>query len=185
MKQEHQSKKKKPMARSTKRVKPVVNMVPVKTIEEADDSLKEIALRKIELKRIDADAQEAIDKIKEEAAGRAEKFKKEIKEYEEGIVAYAQTNQDELFQKKKTVSLTFGEFGFRKSTSIYVKSHEVTVNMLEKLGKKDAVILQKKANKDVLGTFSDKELEEVHCKRKVKETFWYEIDEEEITNKPN
>ncbi len=173
------------MARSTKRVKPVVNMVPVKTIEEADDSLKEIALRKIELKRIDADAQEAIDKIKEEAAGRAEKFKKEIKEYEEGIVAYAQTNQDELFQKKKTVSLTFGEFGFRKSTSIYVKSHEVTVNMLEKLGKKDAVILQKKANKDVLGTFSDKELEEVHCKRKVKETFWYEIDEEEITNKPN
>lgn len=185
MKQEHQPKNKKPMARSTKRVKPVVNMVPVKTIEEADDSLKEIALRKIELKRIDADAQEAIDLIKEEAAKKAETFKKEIKEYEEGIVAYAQTNQDELFQKKKTVTLTFGEFGFRKSTSIYVKSHEATVNMLKKLDKKDAIILTEKANKDILSTYSDKELEEVHCKRKVKDSFWYEIDEEEITNKPN
>jgi len=173
------------MARKTKRVKPVVNMVPVKTIEEADDSLKEIALRKIELKRIDADAQEAIDKIKEEAAKKAETFKKEIKEYEEGIVAFAQTNQDELFKKKKSVNLTFGQFGFRKSTSIYVKSHEVAVNKLEELGKKDAILIQKKANKDVLSTYSDKELEELHCKRKVDENFWYEIDEESITEKPN
>lgn len=160
-------------------------MVPVKTIEEADNSLKEIALRKIELKRIDADAQEAIDLVKEEAAKKAEKFKKEIKEYEEGIVAYAQTNRNELFQKKKTVTLTFGEFGFRKSTSIYVKSHEATVNKLKELGKNAAIVIEEKANKNILATFNNKELEEVHCKRKVEDNFWYEIDEEEITNKPN
>lgn len=173
------------MARKTKRVKPVVNMVPVKTIEEADKSLKEIALRKIELKRIDADAQEAIDLIKEEAAKKAEKFKKEIKEYEEGVIAFAQTNQDELFKKKKTVTLTFGEFGFRQSTKIQIRSHEATVTKLKEIGKTNAIVIEEKANKNILATFKDEELEEVHCKRKVEDNFWYEIDEESITEKPN
>ena len=166
------------------RRKPKTEIIVVNSIEEVNDSLKEIALRTIELKRIDADAEEAINKIKEEAEKKAAPFKKEIKELEEGIAVYAEANRRELFSRKKTVELTFGKIGYRKSSSIHISSHAKVVEALKKKNKQDAILIEEKANKDVLPTYKDDELLEVHASRKVKDTFWYEIKEEEITQKP-
>jgi phage host-nuclease inhibitor protein Gam len=154
-------------------------------VEEANDALKEIALRNIELARIDADAEEAIAKIKEEAEKRAAPLKHEIEEYGNGLANFAEANRVDLFKKKKSIDLVFGQFGYRQSTSIRVKSVVQAVQALKGLGHNEAILVKETVNKEALRTFSDAELAKVHCSRKVKDDFWYEVAEEEITRKPN
>ena len=168
----------------TRRQRPESDFVTISTVDEANDALREIAIRKIELARIDADAQESIDIIKEGAVKSAKSYKSEILQLEKGIVAFAKTGKNELFRKKKSVECTFGSFGFRKSTSIYIRSHQVTVGKLKGFGRNEAITVKEVANKEVLGTFSDEELAEVNAQRKVKDDFWYEINEERIAQKP-
>lgn len=166
------------------RKKPKVNARLVTNIDEANDALKEIALRNIELSRIDADVEEAIAKIKEEAEKKAAPLKHEIAEFGNGLANYAEANREELFQKKKSVQLVFGEFGYRQSTSIRVKSTVQAVKALKGLGRHEAIQIKETVNKEALRTFSDEELAKVHCSRNVKDTFWYEPAEEEISQKP-
>jgi len=167
------------MAKS-KRVKPQ-NIVPLKNLNQVDDALFKIAQMRTKLKRIDAEAEEQINAIREKAAKEAEPLKAEIEKLENGIFAFSEYHKSELFDKKKTVELTFGFIGYRKSTKISVK--KTTVEKLKEMGLLDAIIIKESPNKEVLSQYPDEILKQADAKRVVEEKFWYEVKEEEITQK--
>lgn len=172
------------MASKTKRFKPTTKMAPVRNLDEANEALLEIARRRIELRRIDADAEDAINNIKEEANEKAAPLQKEINYFEAGLAAYAEMSRDELFKDKKSVELNFGLMGYRKSTRISV-SRKYTLDLLKKHGLTDAIKVKETPNKDILADYPDETLKKVKAKRVSDDKFWYEVKEEEVTQKGN
>ncbi|GAB4327429.1 MAG: hypothetical protein Kow0037_00980 [Calditrichia bacterium] len=164
----------------SKRVKPK-EIKPLRDLSEADDALFRIAQLRLELKRIDAEAETAINEIKEKAGREAQPILEEIKRLENGVFAFSEYNRDMLFLNKKTIELNFGFLGYRKGRDrITVK--KTTVDKLKALGRMDAIIVKESANKEVLITFPDELLRQVDAKRvKGKDEFWYEVKEEAVT----
>lgn len=154
------------------------NQAKLETIEDVDLALKEIGLLEKELEAIDADAHKAISVAKEAAKKKGEPIRKRILEISSRIGAFAEYNKDELFKDKKTVELTFGIFGFRKSTSISVK--KTTIDLLQKL-KMDAFIRVKlEPDKEKMADLDDETLSQVDAVRKVKDDFFCQPNKEEI-----
>ncbi|QEJ99844.1 hypothetical protein FUT84_00710 [Treponema phagedenis] len=151
----------------------------IETIEEVNSALKTIGLLEHELDLIDAKSNKEISAIKERAAKDGEGKRKQIAELAAKIGAFAEYNRDELFIDKKTIELTFGTFGFRKSTSISIKT-KTTVGLLEKLGLTDYIRLKKEADKEKMAELDDETLAQVDAVRKVKDTFFCEANKEEV-----
>jgi phage host-nuclease inhibitor protein Gam len=166
------------MGKATSRRKPD-NLKPVKTMQEVDDALFQIAQYRIKLKKIDAEAEAQINIIKENAAREAEPIKAEIEKLENGIFAFAEFNKDDLFSKKKSVELNFGLLGYRKSTKISIK--KTTLEKLKAAGLLDAIIVRESPNKEVLATYPDETLKAVDAKRITEDNFWYEVKETAVT----
>lgn len=101
------------------------------SLDDVDLALKEIGLAEKELDAIDAKLNAEIAKLKEKAAKDGEEKRKLITEKVAKIQAYAEYNKGELFKDKKSVELTFGIFGYRKSSKLSVK--KTTVELLKKL----------------------------------------------------
>jgi len=147
-------------------------------IEEVNLALKEIGLLERELEGIDADAQKEIAVIKEKAAKKGEALRNRIIEVTGKVGAFAEYNKAELFRDKKSIELSFGVFGYRKSTSISVK--KTTVDLLKKLGWDQYVRVKEEANKDAMAELENEALRMVEAVRKVKDEFFCEPNREEV-----
>lgn len=153
---------------------------PLSDTNAADQALFEIAQLRTRLKLIDAEAEEKINRIKENAAAAAAPIKEQISALEQALFFFTEENKFDLFSKnKKTVELTFGFIGMRKSSKITVK--KTTVEKLKEMELFDAIIIKETPNKDVLATYDDAILKQVDAKRVVQDTPWYEVKEEDIT----
>jgi phage host-nuclease inhibitor protein Gam len=150
----------------------------LETLEDVNSVLREIGLLEREIESIDAGAQKKIGEIKAAAAKQGEPLRKKITELSEKINAFAEYNKDDLFKDRKSVELTFGVFGFRKSTSISVK--KTTVALLEKLGLNRYIRIEKQPDKEAMGEMDDESLAQVDAVRKVKDAFFCEPDREEV-----
>lgn len=170
------------MPKTKKRFKPTTKMAAVRNLDEANEALLEIARRRIELRRIDADAEDAINAIKEEANEKASPIQKEIEHFEKGLAAYAEMSRDDIFTEKKSIELNFGIMGYRKSTRISV-SRKHTLDLLKKHGLTEAIKVKETPNKDVLADYPEETLKKVKAKRVSDDKFWYEVKEEEVTQK--
>lgn len=82
----------------TKRVKPVLNIPTVSTVEEADATLAEIAARKRQISLHEIALKEDVDKLKAECAARCEPLKKDIEAREQALVQFALARREELFK---------------------------------------------------------------------------------------
>ena len=94
------------------------------------------------------------------------------------MAIYSEYNKEELFKDKKTIELTFGQFGFRQSTSISVKKN--TLDLLKEHGFREAIKVKESVNKDILRDWSDERLALVNAKRVVKDSFWVEVKENPV-----
>ncbi len=148
------------------------------TIEDVDLALKEIGLAEKELQSIDGKAAKEIAAIKERAAKEGEELRKQIQETSARIAAYAEYNRHELFKDKKSVELSFGLFGFRKSTRISVKKS--TLELLKKLGFSGCVRLKEEPDKDAMANLTDEELRSVDACRRVSNDFFCEANLDEV-----
>ncbi|MDR2049322.1 MAG: host-nuclease inhibitor Gam family protein, partial [Treponema sp.] len=127
---------------------------------------------------IDAEAQKRIGELKAAAAKQGEPMRKKIAELSAKVGAFAEYNKADLFKDRKSVELTFGVFGFRKSTSISVK--KTTVGLLEKLGLLQYLRVEKQPDKEALKDMNDESLAQVDAVRKVKDEFFCEPNREEV-----
>lgn len=158
------------------RYKPV--QARLESIEDVDASLKEIGLLEKELETIDAEAHRAISEAKETAAKSGEPLRKRIAEISAKIGAFAEYNKEELFKDKKSLELTFGVFGFRKSTSISVK--KTTVGLLQRLGLTEFLRTKVEPDKEKMAEMDEETLSQVDAVRKVKDEFFCEPNKEEV-----
>jgi phage host-nuclease inhibitor protein Gam len=150
----------------------------LETLEDVNAALRDIGLIERELESIDAEAQTQINEIRTSAAKKGEGLRKKAAELSAKAGAFAQYNKEELFKDKKTIELTFGVFGFRKSTSISVK--KTTVELLEKLGLGKYVRIKKEPDKDLMKDMDDESLAQVEAVRRIKDDFFCEPNREEV-----
>ncbi|MBN2534461.1 MAG: host-nuclease inhibitor Gam family protein [Spirochaetales bacterium] len=158
------------------RLKP--DMSKIKNLDDANLILKEIGLLERELDRIDTQAHKIINKIKGEAVKKGEQARKRITELSATIGAYAEYNRDELFKDRKTVELSFGSFGFRKSTSI--RCRKSTIELLKKAKLLWCIRVKEEPDKDAMASLNDETLARVDAVRKVKDDFFCKVNKEEI-----
>jgi len=158
------------------RLKPQVGKID--TLDQANLVLKEIGLLEKELEAIDAEAHKQIAEIKADAAKKGEGIRKRIADDSALLSAYAGYNKAELFKDKKSVQLSFGVFGYRKSTSISVK--KTTLELLRKLGLTKCILVKEEPSKEAMAELDDETLAQVDAVRKIKDDFFCEADKEEI-----
>jgi phage host-nuclease inhibitor protein Gam len=158
------------------RLKPQVGKI--NSLEDANLVLKEIGLLEKELESIDSEAHKLIAEIKSDAVKKAEGIRKRIVDDSALLGAYAEYNRGDLFKDKKSVQLSFGSFGYRKSTSISVK--KTTLELLKKLNLTKYIRLKEEADKEAMADLDDDTLAQVDAVRKVKDDFFCEADKEEI-----
>jgi phage host-nuclease inhibitor protein Gam len=158
------------------RLKP--NVKKIETIEDANLVLKEIGLLESELQAIDSGAHRAVAEIKSAAAKDGEGKRKRVVELSGLLGAFAEYNKEDLFRDRKSVQLSFGVFGYRKSTVISVK--KTTLELLKKLGLDGCVRVKEEPDKEAMAGLDDETLGQVDAVRKVKDDFFCEADKEEI-----
>lgn len=158
------------------RLKPKVGKI--KNLEDANLVLKEIGIMEREIEVIDAEAHKLISEIKEDAAKKGKPIRKRITDLSALLGAFAEYNRNDLFKEKKTVELTFGIFGYRKSTSIRVR--KTTVELLKKLNMGQFIRIKEEPNKEALANLDDEQLAQVDAVRKVKDGFFCESNQEEV-----
>jgi phage host-nuclease inhibitor protein Gam len=158
------------------RLKPQVGKI--ETLDQANMVLKEIGFLERELEGIDGEAHKLIADIKEDAAMKGQGIRKRIADDSALLGAYAEYNRAELFKDRKSVMLSFGSFGYRKSTSISVK--KTTLELLKKLKLAKYIRIKEEVDKEAMANLSDETLAQVDSVRKIKDDFFCEADKEEI-----
>jgi len=158
------------------RLKP--NTKKIQSLEEANLVLKEIGLLECELQSIDDTAYKAIAEVKADAAAKGEAPRKRIADLSALLGAYAEYSREDLFRDKKSVQLSFGVFGYRKSTSIHVK--KTTLELLKKLRMDRFIRIKEEPDKEKMAELEDEALAQVDAVRKVRDDFFCEADREEI-----
>jgi len=121
-----------------------------------------------------------IYKAKTEAEQKAKPYKEKIKLIEKAIADFAERNKHEI--EGKTKEMTFGRVGFRLASSIVVSKNKADkiIESLKKFGMENCIKVTETLNKDVLATYSDKDIAKVGALRKVQDKFWCEADKEKI-----
>lgn len=158
------------------RYKPQVGKL--ESLEEVNLKLKEIGLLEREIEQLDGDAQKEITEIKAKAARKGAPLRARIIEASAQISAFAQYNKVEMFKDKKSIELSFGIFGFRKSTAIRVK--KTTVELLRKLKLGRFIRVKEEPDKEALAELDDETLAQVDAVRKVKDEFFCQANREEV-----
>ena len=154
------------------------NIGKIKTLEDADLALKEIGLLEHELEAIDGEANKKIAEIKADCAKQGEGLRKRITDLSALLGAFAEYNREELFKDRKSQKLSFGEFGYRKSTSISVK--KTTLELLKKLKLVRYIRIKEEIDKDLMAEMTDESLAQVDAVRKVKDSFFCEANREQV-----
>ncbi len=124
-----------------------------------------------------------IDRIKALTEAETAPLITRLNSLENGLMAYAEFNYDTLFAEKKTREYDFGRLGYRISTEIRPQPKTTVAQVLGKvkeLGFTQAIRIKESLNKDELHAWPTERLDLVGARRMVKDTFWYEIKEEEI-----
>lgn len=179
------------------------NSGKIESLDDVNMALKDIGLAQKELDAIDAKANAEIAKIKEKALKDGESLRTKITESASKIQSYAEYNKDELFKDAKSLELSFGKIGYRKSTKISVK--KTTLEMLKILldGRKtelekaeseekrnaitvlitkiqSCIRVKEEPNKESLGLMDDAFLQTVGASRKITNDFFCEANIEEV-----
>ncbi len=153
----------------------------IKTLDDANLALSEIGTLELHLEGIDGEASQAIGKIKEKAAKAGERARHRIKELEAALALYAEYNKLELFSEKKTIELSYGTIGFRKSTKVSIK--KTTLDLLKKLFPGKGIRTKEEVDKDALAEFADEELAQVDAAKVEDDVFGYEVNRDEVNKR--
>ncbi len=161
------------------------NLYPVKNLEEANNALADIAALKRQVEGVNADMNAAIDRAKADAEVKAAPLQVQMNALENGLLAYAEINKDELFDKKRSVDLDFGSIGYRRSREVKPLPKHTLAMVLDKiktLNMTEAIRTRESVDKDVLRNWPEERLATVSARIVEKDTFWLEPDETKLAD---
>ena len=100
--------------------------------EEINISLKYLAEKKLELKKLETEQEEKINEIKKENSLKIELLKEGIASAEESIKTFAEANISD-FGEKRSKKFTFGKISLKSSKSFVIGCVETTIKRLRAL----------------------------------------------------
>lgn len=158
--------------------KRVIEEPTLKSWEDVNDALRQIAEAQIALGDIESDMQKQIIGAQKVAEEQSKPIKDAQARLEREIKAFVTEHRDEM-GKAKTMTLTFGEVGFRLSTSISLprakEKLEEIIRRLKSRQMHDCIVVEEKINKDALKKYGEDTVNAVGATWKQGDVFGYEV----------
>ncbi len=169
-----------------KRVKPVLNIPTVSSLEEADAMLAQIAARKRELSLLELGLKEDVDALKLKCAEVSEPIKQDIEVLEQALVRFGESRKTELFSRRRSVALNFGILGFRASSAVKPMKKTTWEQVLGFLtDSRDKTLaacirIKREVDREALRQLPPEKLAEAGCRLEQTDSFYYELTETEL-----
>ena len=163
-----------------KRVKPILNVPTVTTLEEADATLARIAARKRELTLLELGLKEDVDALKLQCAEASEPVRQDIEILEQSLIRFGESQKTELFVKKRSRELTFGIIGFRASSSVKTMKKttwEQVLGLVRDAGMPECIRTKQEVDREALRQLPPERLAAVGCRLEQSDLFFYELNE--------
>ena len=121
-----------------------------------------------------AEANAALEELRALHAPGVQEAKEALTAAEKALEKHCKKHQTTIFGNRDRVDLKHGALlhGVRK---VVRKAKKTTVELLERLGFTDGVLVTKSVNWDVIEKWTDERLAAIYTERKSKETWGYEL----------
>ena len=158
--------------------KRVVEAPSLHSWEDVNDALRQIAEAQIALGEIQSDMQKQILGAQKVAEEQSKPLNDNVAKLEREIKSFVTDHRDEM-GKTKSVVLTFGEVGFRLSTSVSLprakEKLEVIIRRLKSRQMTDCIVVEEKVSKEALKKYGEDTVNAVGATWKQSDVFGYEV----------
>ena len=158
--------------------KRVVEAPSLHSWEDVNDALRQIAEAQIGLGEIQSDVQKQILGAQKVAEEQSKPLNDSVAKLEREIKSFVTDHRDEM-GKTKSVVLTFGEVGFRLSTSVSLprakEKLEEIIRRLKSRQMTDCIVVEEKVSKEALKKYGEDTVNAVGATWKQSDVFGYEV----------
>lgn len=158
--------------------KRVVEAPSLHSWEDVNDALRQIAEAQIALGEIQSDMQKQILGAQKVAEEQSKPLNDKVAKLEREIKSFVTDHRDEM-GKTKSVVLTFGEVGFRLSTSVSLprakEKLEEIIRRLKSRQMTDCIVVEEKVSKEALKKYGEDTVNAVGATWKQSDVFGYEV----------
>lgn len=158
--------------------KRVVEAPSLHSWEDVNDALRQIAEAQIALGEIQSDMQKQILGAQKVAEEQSKPLNDNVAKLEREIKSFVTDHRDEM-GKTKSVVLTFGEVGFRLSTSVSLpRAKEKLDEIIRRLKSRqmtDCIVVEEKVSKEALKKYGEDTVNAVGATWKQSDVFGYEV----------
>ena len=159
-------------------MKRVVEAPSLHSWEDVNDALRQIAEAQIALGEIQSDMQKQILGAQKVAEEQSKPLNDNVAKLEREIKSFVTDHRDEM-GKTKSVVLTFGEVGFRLSTSVSLprakEKLEEIIRRLKSRQMTDCIVVEEKVSKEALKKYGEDTVNAVGATWKQSDVFGYEV----------
>lgn len=158
--------------------KRVVEAPSLHSWEDVNDALRQIAEAQIALGEIQSDMQKQILGAQKVAEEQSKPLNDNVAKLEREIKSFVTDHRDEM-GKTKSMVLTFGEVGFRLSTSVSLpRAEEKLEEIIRRLKSRqmtDCIVVEEKVSKEALKKYGEDTVNAVGATWKQSDVFGYEV----------
>lgn len=158
--------------------KRVVEAPSLHSWEDVNDALRQIAEAQIALGEIQSDMQKQILGAQKVAEEQSKPLNDNVAKLEREIRSFVTDHRDEM-GKTKSMVLTFGEVGFRLSTSVSLprakEKLEEIIRRLKSRQMTDCIVVEEKVSKEALKKYGEDTVNAVGATWKQSDVFGYEV----------
>lgn len=158
--------------------KRVVEAPSLHSWEDVNDTLRQIAEAQIALGEIQSDMQKQILGAQKVAEEQSKPLNDNVAKLEREIKSFVTDHRDEM-GKTKSMVLTFGEVGFRLSTSVSLprakEKLEEIIRRLKSRQMTDCIVVEEKVSKEALKKYGEDTVNAVGATWKQSDVFGYEV----------
>lgn len=158
--------------------KRVVEAPSLHSWEDVNDALRQIAEAQIALGEIQSDMQKQILGAQKVAEEQSKPLNDNVAKLEREIKSFVTDHRDEM-GKTKSMVLTFGEVGFRLSTSVSLprakEKLEEIIRRLKSCQMTDCIVVEEKVSKEALKKYGEDTVNAVGATWKQSDVFGYEV----------
>lgn len=158
--------------------KRVVEAPSLHSWEDVNDALRQIAEAQIALGEIQSDMQKQILGAQKVAEEQSKPLNDNVAKLEREIKSFVTDHRDEM-GKTKSMVLTFGEVGFRLSTSVSLpRAREKLEEIIRRLKSRqmtDCIVVEEKVSKGALKKYGEDTVNAVGATWKQSDVFGYEV----------
>lgn len=158
--------------------KRVVEAPSLHSWEDVNDALRQIAEAQIALGEIQSDMQKQILGAQKVTEEQSKPLNDNVAKLEREIKSFVTDHRDEM-GKTKSMVLTFGEVGFRLSTSVSLprakEKLEEIIRRLKSRQMTDCIVVEEKVSKEALKKYGEDTVNAVGATWKQSDVFGYEV----------